>query len=510
MDELNVITNSRMMLPVGTMLQGNKYRVERYLASGGFGNTYMATNVLFEEHVAIKEFFMRGVTERENDTISISVSNSDNLSMFVAQKNKFMKEARRLRRLKNEHIVTVHDLFEENGTAYYVMDFISGESLSDRLKRTNSPLSEHEALIVFEQVLDALYLVHQQGIYHLDIKPANIMIDQNGRALLIDFGASKQIRQDGGATTSTGLCYTIGYAPIEQMEQTEDNLNRFGPWTDLYALGATLYKLLTNMTPPSASEILMKSTPLLFPVPVSAQTQQIINWMMKPSIIERPQSVIDVKNALKGNIPNLPKKVGIASTNLSEQTQTAYTQRTVIPNVQPSMAPNPRPVQSIRPQEKRQQGYQSQPYSNATSNKSKLPWIIGLVLGLFVFLGVTIGAFFVLYPSNVASTEVKATTEINGTYDLYGHVHTYPVTMHLEVGDKNVKGYYYYNRSSNPSSLTLTGIRNGQYIELNETAPDGTPSGHFKGTFSAGVYEGEFVNYQGKRMNFVISKNGGY
>ena len=133
------------------------------------------------------------------------------------------------------------------------MDFIEGESLSSRLKRTGKPLSETEALNILNQVLDALDTVHAEGIFHLDIKPANIMIDNHGQAMLIDFGASKQTKQEGGATTSTGLCYTPGYAPIEQMAQ---NLNQFGPWTDIYALGASLYYMLTLHSLPSPADLL--------------------------------------------------------------------------------------------------------------------------------------------------------------------------------------------------------------------------------------------------------------
>ena len=123
-------------LQPNTTLQGGKYRIERVLGQGGFGNTYVGYNTEFEETVAVKEFFMRGVTERDETTCQVSVSNSDNILQFEEQREKFKKEARRLRKLKNEHIVKVHDLFEENGTAYYVMDFIDGESLAERIKRT--------------------------------------------------------------------------------------------------------------------------------------------------------------------------------------------------------------------------------------------------------------------------------------------------------------------------------------------------------------------------------------
>ncbi len=304
---------TRSMLPVGTLLQGGKYRIDRHLSSGGFGNTYVATNMMFEEQVAIKEFFMRGINQRDGDSVSVSVSNETNVTQFVSQMEKFRKEARRLRRLRNEHIVAVHDLFDENGTAYYEMDLIKGESLSEQLRRTGQPLDESEVMTILEQVLDALAVVHAQGLYHLDLKPANIMIDQNGRALLIDFGASKQLSAGEGysVSTSSALAYTPGYAPLEQLEQS---LRMCGPWTDLYALGATLYKLLTNYSIPSPTELLY-GTQLTFPPTVSQRMQELINWMMKPIYSLRPQSAAEVRSFLGDDKNSGEKTIAVESDN---------------------------------------------------------------------------------------------------------------------------------------------------------------------------------------------------
>lgn len=285
------------VLPVGTTLQMGKYRIVRFIASGGFGNTYEVINVEFEERMAMKEFFMRGVNEREDDSVSVSVSNADNKHQFEVQKEKLKKEARRLRRLHNENIVKVHDLFEENGTVYYVMDYIDGESLSKRLKRTSKPLSEDEVRNILPQLLKALDEVHRSGIWHLDIKPANIMVDSHGKALLIDFGASKQLRSSEGysVSTSTAMCYTPGYAPMEQIEQDFD---KFGPWTDFYALGATLYCLLTTKKPPSTSEI-NEGNAFAFPPSVSPRMRQLVKWLMQPARRKRPQSVDEIRDFIK-------------------------------------------------------------------------------------------------------------------------------------------------------------------------------------------------------------------
>lgn len=277
-------------------MQGGKYRIERVLGQGGFGNTYVGYNTEFEETIAIKEFFMKGITERNETTCAVSVSNADNVTQFEEQREKFKKEARRLRKLKNGHIVKVHDLFEENGTAYYVMDYIDGESLSERMKRAGKALSETEVTSILKQVLEALREVHQNEIWHLDLKPGNIMLDKSGTAYLIDFGASKQIRPNGSVTTSTALCYTPGYAPNEQIGQMYD---RFGAWTDLYALGATAYNLLTNKKPPMAIDIEEDEEDAFdFPNTLSDTTKQLIIWMMQPKRKKRPQSVDEVLEKL--------------------------------------------------------------------------------------------------------------------------------------------------------------------------------------------------------------------
>ena len=284
------------MLRVGTILRGI-YRIDSYLSSGGFGNTYVATNVEFDERIAIKEFFMKGVTQREGDSISVSVSNSNNQESFLQQKEKFKKEARRLRKLKNKHLVRVHDLFDENGTIYYVMDYIDGENLNERLKRTGRPMTEAEVKEIFPQILDALKAVHKEGFCHLDIKPSNIMLDKDGIIKLIDFGASKQLGSNGALTTnaSTAFAQTPGFAP---REQTEQNLNKIGPWTDIYALGATLYNLLTNKLPPLPTDIdddMSEDKHLALPMPnVSEKMKQLVLSMMRTNRLQRPQSVNDI------------------------------------------------------------------------------------------------------------------------------------------------------------------------------------------------------------------------
>lgn len=323
-------TDEKAMLTVGTVLRGI-YRIDRYLSSGGFGNTYVGYNTQFDEKIAIKEFFIKGVTARDDNQTSVSISNADSHDVFEEQNRKFKTEAKRLRKLKNDHIVGVHDLFEENGTTYYIMDYIDGENLSEKMKRTDEPLCEQEVWRILPQVLDALKTVHKEGLWHLDLKPSNIMMDKQGNVKLIDFGASKQLDpQKGGATSSTAsVSYTSGYAPREQMEK---NYEKFGPWTDIYALGATLYVLLTNKQPPLPSDIDDddsddKHEALPMPTMVSDKMRQLILWMMATNRARRPQSVDEITAFCGGQTGRI--KVKSSTSNVPKTDNTAPRQRIV-------------------------------------------------------------------------------------------------------------------------------------------------------------------------------------
>ena len=382
------------MLRVGTILRGI-YRIDSYLSSGGFGNTYVATNIEFDERVAIKEFFMKGVTQRDDNQTTISVSNSENTNSFLEQKEKFKKEARRIRQLKNEHIVAVHDLFEENGTAYYVMDYVDGENLAERLKRTGKPMTEQEVRDILPQILDALKSVHDAGIWHLDLKPANIMVDKAGNVKLIDFGASKQLNtQKGGATTSTAISYTNGYAPREQMEQ---NYDKFGPWTDIYALGATLYNLLTNKRPPLPTDIdddisEDKHEALPFPERVGG-LRFLVLQMMKTNRMQRPQSIdaiINAENTRKEEPKQTPKQKTTTQTS-----SVCDDEVTII--AEPQVKKEEKKAEP-KPESKHSHQVTVQPSYTSKSTKGNLSW--GVIVLIFIVL-ITMVAFFANYKPNV-------------------------------------------------------------------------------------------------------------
>lgn len=297
------------LLPVGTCLHNGQYRIIRHLASGGFGNTYEAVDVALERRVAIKEFYPKSLCGRTTSAGDVTLLSTEHVEMFTQLRAKFRKEAVRLSQLNNHYIVRVHTYFEQLGTAFYVMDYLQGESLSARMKRTGRPLTEAEALKYTSQVLEALAEVHAQNIWHLDLKPANIMVNERDEAVLIDFGASKQLQSIDGYTISTSqnVAYTQGYAPLELVS---GDMNKFGPWTDLYSLGATLYALFTMTTPPTAATIMDDGLPAL-PTSLSASTQELIAWLMQPAKSGRPQSVQEVQTQLHLP-PSVPALLPIA------------------------------------------------------------------------------------------------------------------------------------------------------------------------------------------------------
>ena len=242
-----------MHLQSGTLLERGKYRIISTLGRGGFGVTYLAEQVSLRRRVCIKEFFPKDYYKR-NDDDSLTVSSDGFAEMMDKFKAKFIKEAQTIAALDHPNIIHIHDVFEENGTAYYVMDYIEGEPLSELVK-SNGAMSERDAAAYIKQIAAALEHIHDRKINHLDVKPGNIMVRrEDNRAILIDFGLSKHYDAESGeATSTTPVGVSHGYAPMEQYKQ--GGVSKFSPETDIYSLGATLYYLVTGSVPPQAADI---------------------------------------------------------------------------------------------------------------------------------------------------------------------------------------------------------------------------------------------------------------
>ena len=286
-----------MHLSFNTFLQDGKYRILRFIGSGGFGTTYEAEHVLLGERVAIKEFFVKDYCNRDVSTGLITVGTHSKISLVDKLKRKFLDEARMLYKMQHPGIVRVFDIFEENGTAYFVMNFIDGPSLNDLVTKEGR-LSEERAMCYIRQIAEALKCVHEHGCLHLDIKPGNVMIDKSDNAILIDFGASKQYDEVDGENTSTLLGMTPGYAPLEQMG---NDVVKFTPATDIYALGATLYKLLTGKTPLSANLLASGETLDEFPEDVSTNVREVVTKSMEINKNRRPQNIVEFLGYLDRN-----------------------------------------------------------------------------------------------------------------------------------------------------------------------------------------------------------------
>lgn len=285
-----------------TILQGGRYRIVKMLGEGGFGITYLGIQIGLERQIVIKEFFMKDYCERDEFSNLIYVPTSGNRDFVARFKEKFLKEARHIAKLNHPNIVSIIDVFEENGTAYYAMEFAEGGSLADKVEREGC-LSEEVATRYILQVANALKYIHQRNMNHLDVKPGNIMLNENDNVILIDFGLSKQYDvSTGHQTSTTPVGISHGYAPIEQYK--EGGVAEFSPETDIYSLGATFYYLLTGVRPPGSLEISEDGLPidLLQAKNVSRKTISAICNAMKVRKKDRTHDISIFIQELAGNI----------------------------------------------------------------------------------------------------------------------------------------------------------------------------------------------------------------
>lgn len=288
-------------LKPNTTLQGGRYRIERVLGQGGFGITYLAIQSGLDCRVAIKEFFMKELCERNGVSDYVTLGTEGSRDTIIRFREKFLKEAHNIAKLNHPNIIKVRDIFEENGTAYYVMEYVENGSLADKINQIGC-LPESDATHIILQVAEALAYVHKNKMNHLDVKPANIMLNRNDQAVLIDFGLSKQYDvQTGSQTSTTPVGISDGYAPMEQY--TQGGVGSFSPETDIYSLGATFFKLLTGKTPPSASVVINEGVPLveLEAKKISRETIAVIRKAMEPKKRDRFDDVTTFIKCLKGD-----------------------------------------------------------------------------------------------------------------------------------------------------------------------------------------------------------------
>lgn len=277
-----------MQLKRGTILKGGEFIIIDVLGKGGFGITYLAIQSGLNRKVAVKEFFMEDFCNRDEETSAVSVPSVGSCAQVMRFKTQFLKEAQTIATLNHPNIIKIISVFEENGTAYYVMEYVDGGSL-DKMSTPQAPMSEAQAVNYVIQIAEALDYLHANNILHLDVKPANILVC-NGKAVLIDFGISKRYDPAYGEQTSTNvLAISEGYAPLEQY--TKEGVAHFTPAADVYSLGATLYKLVTGNKPSSAGELAVAGNGPEIPEHVSPHVADAIRAAMAPSAAKRLQSM---------------------------------------------------------------------------------------------------------------------------------------------------------------------------------------------------------------------------
>ena len=246
--DMNVYTVMPHHLVPGTLVK-QRYKIGRVLGEGGFGITYIGIDTVLNLKVAIKEFYMSGYVNRNHDASpNVFATLGTHRDTFEKNREKFLNEARVLAQFYGEAgIVGVRDFCEENGTAYIIMDFLNGVDLKTYLEQKGR-LAPEDAVKLLMPVMTSLQHVHAEGIIHRDISPDNIMVMEDGSTKLLDFGAAREISQTD--IKSLSVILKPGYAPEEQYRSK----GRQGPWTDVYALAATLYKCIVGATPDDAME----------------------------------------------------------------------------------------------------------------------------------------------------------------------------------------------------------------------------------------------------------------
>ena len=360
-------------LPMGTILAG-KYLVGRVLGQGGFGITYVGWDIALERKVAIKEYYPSGQVSRNPGSRGLTWYTS--VQSQQAKQNGtqiFLKEARKMSKVDDiPNVVRVRDLFQENETAYIVMDFVEGETLKARLEKTG-PLPWEQAKGIFLPAIQAMEQVHQAGLVHRDISPDNLMLTPDGKVKILDLGAAKDLSVNNGA--SSMQVAKGGFSPFEQYTQRGSS----GPWTDVYAMAATVYYTLTGKLPPVATDRVVEDTISWEEPGLKALSAQALEALQKAM-------VISAKNRMQ-SMEELEK--GLYSTA-----------------VEPAPTPAPQPVQEARPEPQPEQEAkpapqptpepapqaQSEPKPKAGEKSGKKLWIAAAAVIAVVLCGALVWA----------------------------------------------------------------------------------------------------------------------
>lgn len=425
-------TNIPDALRPGTELQGGKYIIREALGQGATGITYLASmrQVVQGElgsfdsfvNVAIKEFYMKSECQRGETTTNVVVPNSNRLQQVNQYKESFIKEAKKISGLSHSNIVHVLGVFNENDTVYYVMQFIAGGSVKEFIDH-NGPVREDYALKYTRQIASALDYMHiQKNMCHYDLKPGNIMLTTDNDAMLIDFGIAKNYDEQGNETSTTPPGLTKGFAPIEQYS----SISGFSPKSDVYSLGATLYAMLTGVTPPEPFEWLSGKAFTEKPDNVSPRAWSIVQSAMKISSADRP-TMRDLIGLIDGKPqpavtpgPEDERTLTFEELQKRQQQTPDQPEETILPEKNPATpvtpAPQPGPDQPVQP---------DQPVKiQKKSNSSTLIICLCVLIGIIVAGGVTYALLTMSdkQPTETVADEETQSGEEKAIYSSDGHL----------------------------------------------------------------------------------------
>ncbi|MCG7865891.1 MAG: serine/threonine protein kinase [gamma proteobacterium symbiont of Stewartia floridana] len=287
----------RDSMPEGTEI--DCYVIMKVVASGGFSLIYLAEDEDTQDEVIIKEFLPKKLARRASNGKVMPLEDKQ-VDNFNRSLRLFYQEAKVLASLRHPNIVQVRGFFLANNTGYLVMDHERGKNLASYIKKRSGSLSTRFIMTVFPPILDALSLIHSRNLLHLDIKPSNIHLRTGGNPLLLDFGAVHEVRNEG---TRTGRVVTTGFSPVEQYYQS----GNVGPWSDVYAIGASMRACLDGKAPPSAIERhakeKLKPAARIYRRRYPAAMLEAIDWAMEIGYEKRPQNARELLDALQSNNP---------------------------------------------------------------------------------------------------------------------------------------------------------------------------------------------------------------
>jgi len=389
--------NGRHQLPVGTVL-GGRYRIGRVLGQGGFGITYLGWDLQTGETVAVKEFYPGSMVNRDcSKTKYIQCNTSQMEPHYRSSRERFLREAKALAQLRDvPEIVSIQNFLEENNTAYIVMEYVQGMDLEHYLQHRGGRLTPEETFRILRPVMEALAKVHQHGLIHRDVSPDNIILHPTGGAKILDFGAVRSVEnpeQEKALAKSTEAILKHGFAPIEQY-QTRGSL---GPWTDEYAMCATIYFCLTGR--------------IIEEAPSRMAEELAPNWANVPGLTPEQKKVLNKGLAVraKDRFSGMEELIAAlfpqsAPQPIPQPVPQPRPQPRPDPRPQPKPEPRPQPRPDSRPQPKPEPRPQPRPDSGArmaadpmlqqvsmrpARKKNRLPLILGIV-GAMVVAGVVL------------------------------------------------------------------------------------------------------------------------